>query len=123
VEGVILVDNTAIEGRSVITEVGMCLSKDLIFRTSEFDPRSQASHANQLIDFPGYEQLSDRQIQVLELMILRKSYKAISEQIDISINTVKTHAERVFSKLAVKDRQELQELFIHRMSSSTAGTS
>lgn len=48
--------------------------------------------------------LTDRELQVLELLVKGKSNPEISEILNISINTVKGHCKSIFEKLKVKRR-------------------
>jgi len=56
-------------------------------------------------EFEG--QLSLREIEVLELLLLGYSYKRIAEALFISLPTVKTHVQHIYFKLDVKRRVEL----------------
>lgn len=51
--------------------------------------------------------LSEREFDVLNLLKEGKSNKEISEGNFVSINTVKTHLQHIYSKLDVKNRTEL----------------
>lgn len=55
--------------------------------------------------------LSEREIEVIKLLLLGKSYKQISEALFISINTVKTHIRNIYPKLNVSSRHEIVHLF------------
>ena len=50
--------------------------------------------------------LSEREIQVLELMVAGKSNPQIAKILYISLNTVKAHSERIYEKLCVKNRAQ-----------------
>jgi LuxR family maltose regulon positive regulatory protein len=52
-----------------------------------------------LLDF-----LSDRELDVLRLMIRGDSNQEIAEALVLSIDTVKRHVSNIFSKLRVKNR-------------------
>lgn len=53
---------------------------------------------------PAEENLSAREIEVLELVAKGASNKEIGRKLHISTATVKTHLVRIFSKLGVDDR-------------------
>ena len=53
---------------------------------------------------PAEETLSDREIEVLNLVAQGASNKAIGRQLHISEATVKTHLIHIFEKLEVPDR-------------------
>lgn len=55
--------------------------------------------------------LSQREREVLMLLIKGRSGRFISEALNISSNTVKTHIRNIYGKLAVNDRQQLLSLF------------
>jgi DNA-binding NarL/FixJ family response regulator len=50
--------------------------------------------------------ISDREIEVLELLAAGRSNKEIAKQLDVSPNTVKTHVARLYDKLEAKRRTE-----------------
>ena len=50
--------------------------------------------------------LSDREMEVLQLLADGNTNKDIADKLFISTQTVKTHITHIFEKLAVKDRTE-----------------
>ncbi len=60
--------------------------------------------------FKNY-QISAREKEIVQLLIKGKTYKEISEELFISVSTVKTHASNIYSKCGVKNRNELNHLF------------
>lgn len=52
-------------------------------------------------------QLTERELDVVELLVAGASNKAIARQMDLGLATVKTHLNRVFRKLEVRSRSEL----------------
>ncbi|RZJ48668.1 MAG: response regulator transcription factor, partial [Flavobacterium sp.] len=54
--------------------------------------------------------LSDREIEVLELMANGLSNQEIADKLFISLNTIKTHISRIFEKMDVKRRTQAIEL-------------
>ena len=50
--------------------------------------------------------LSNREKEVLELLVKGKSYKMISSQLNISYETVHTHIRRIYKKLHVNSVSE-----------------
>jgi DNA-binding NarL/FixJ family response regulator len=50
--------------------------------------------------------ISERELQVLELLAAGRSNKEIASRLRVSPNTIKTHVARLFEKLAVKRRTE-----------------
>lgn len=50
--------------------------------------------------------ISDRELEVLELLAAGHSNKEIARRLDVSPNTVKTHIARLFEKLEARRRTE-----------------
>jgi ATP/maltotriose-dependent transcriptional regulator MalT len=50
--------------------------------------------------------ISDRELEVLELLAAGRSNKEIATRLDVSPNTVKTHVAKLFEKLEVRRRTE-----------------
>ncbi|WP_460130139.1 LuxR C-terminal-related transcriptional regulator [Pseudomonas sp. H1_D05] len=62
--------------------------------------------ARPVVDHGGTEQLSSRELSVLRLIAQGCSNQQISEQLFISLHTVKTHASHINSKLGVERRTQ-----------------
>ncbi|KAA3641444.1 MAG: hypothetical protein DWQ02_00550 [Bacteroidetes bacterium] len=60
------------------------------------------------------EDLSSREIEVLKLLSNKLSNNEISENLYISLSTVKTHISHILSKLGAKNRQEASEIAIEK---------
>lgn len=58
------------------------------------------------IFYPLQESLSEREIEVLQLVAQGLSNREISEQLFLALDTVKGHNRRIFSKLEVQNRTE-----------------
>jgi len=54
--------------------------------------------------------LSAREHDVMDELVKGKSYKEISVDLNISINTVKVHAHKVYQKMHIHNRYELYKL-------------
>jgi DNA-binding NarL/FixJ family response regulator len=50
--------------------------------------------------------ISDRELEVLELLAAGRSNKEIARRLDVSPNTVKTHVTKLFGKLQARRRTE-----------------
>ena len=62
---------------------------------------------------PG-AQLSEREQQVLEALAKGLLYKQIAAQMEISMGTVRTYAQRIYEKLHVHTRTEAVVKFLQR---------
>jgi two-component system response regulator DctR len=58
-------------------------------------------------------ELTDREREVMDLVIAGRANKQIADELDISVRTVEVHRARVFDKMAVKSAVELANL-LHR---------
>ena len=54
--------------------------------------------------------LTPREIEVMQMLCAGRSRSYVAETLYISENTVKTHTDRLYKKLGVHSREELQEL-------------
>jgi DNA-binding NarL/FixJ family response regulator len=79
-------------GESLIQPV---VASKLLDRFSELSRRT-----------PSGEGLSERELEILQLMAKGAANKEISSQLNIAQSTVKTHIANIFQKLAVNDRTE-----------------
>jgi DNA-binding NarL/FixJ family response regulator len=70
--------------------------------------------AQKLAERMGTEQLTHREQDVLEQIVLGKSNKEIGTELDISEATVKTHINNLLSKLGVADRTQAATAAIQR---------
>ncbi len=59
-------------------------------------------------DPPGPELLTPREADVLELLQTGRSNAEIAQPLHVSVETVRTHARRVYRKLGVRTRRELR---------------
>ena len=58
-------------------------------------------------DLTGIEKLSEREKEVLILIMDNRKRKDIAEELEITENTVKKHTSHIFAKLGVSSRKEL----------------
>jgi DNA-binding NarL/FixJ family response regulator len=63
---------------------------------------------------PDLETLGDREGQILKMLAAGQHYKEIAAQLDISIDTVRTHIRRIYRKLQVNSRAEAVIKFFGR---------
>jgi LuxR family maltose regulon positive regulatory protein len=55
------------------------------------------------------EPLSEREIEVLQLIATGYKYQEVAEQLMISLNTVRHHTKNIYSKLEVNNRTQAIE--------------
>jgi len=60
-------------------------------------------------DLAGLEPLTLREVQVLELLVARRSYSEIGIELFVSRNTVKSHVSHIYTKLGVSGRARAAE--------------
>lgn len=56
--------------------------------------------------------LTDRENDIMELMVQGKRNKDIAQELGIKVRTVKNHCTRIFLKLGVKNRTEAALKFL-----------
>ena len=56
---------------------------------------------------PAYEFLSDREMQVLQLLASGKTVSEIAEEISLSVNTISTYRAYILEKLSLNNNAEL----------------
>jgi two-component system, NarL family, invasion response regulator UvrY len=59
------------------------------------------------VERPPHERLSDRELQVMCILGKGKTLKEISEELHLSINTVRTYRVRILEKIGAKGTNEL----------------
>lgn len=62
----------------------------------------------------GEEALTERELAVLRLVAVGASNQEISERLNISINTVKSHIRNILDKLQLENRTQAANYAIHR---------
>ena len=65
-----------------------------------------AELSRQAAQTPGMNLLSEREVEVIQLMAKGTANKAIASALTISESTVKTHVANIFQKLDVRDRTQ-----------------
>lgn len=89
-------------------------------RMSEFQAQAQEKQkkisAEQIVEFGKYYGLTERETEILRLILEGKSNQEISQALYITIGTVKTHIHSIFSKLEVSRRGQLMSRFVNHTS-------
>ena len=62
----------------------------------------------------GIEQLTDRELQVFELIGQGQTTREIAEQLNLSRHTIDTHREKIKTKLNLKTGAELTQQAVQR---------
>lgn len=91
--------------------------EELIDRTLLASALAQAADMNTPTPEPTelpIEPLSDREMEVLQLMVHGLSNQSIAETLNISIPTVKTHVQHILQKLHVSDRTQAALLAVRQ---------
>ena len=58
--------------------------------------------------------LTDRESEIVSLLLKGRTYKMIADELFLSENTVKTHLRNAYSKLGIKNKAELIKLVEHK---------
>lgn len=61
---------------------------------------------------PHFEQLSKREKEVFELLVKGRSDKEISEELFISLATVRTHVRHIYEKFHIKSRMKAKDIYL-----------
>ena len=66
------------------------------------------ANKNVILVSPGAENynLSERENEILQLMVKGDNYKSIAQKIFVSYETVRTHVKHIYKKLHVASRSE-----------------
>lgn len=95
------------------TETGDQPQKEILQKLIvAFGPEKEASSPDELFPttvIPLLEPLSDREIDVIRLLVEKKSIKEVSSALVISPNTTKVHIKNIYRKLDIHTRKELAE--------------
>ena len=65
------------------------------------DPTPPAAAASAML-----EPLSERELEVLQLLAVGQTYQEIAQTMVVSVNTVKSHLKSIYGKLEVHNRRE-----------------
>lgn len=77
----------------------------------EFASMIESERKRIIDDFKVYKQLTERETQIVELLLRGYTYKAVSESLVISENTMKYHVKNIYQKLNINSKMELIKIF------------
>ena len=83
-----------IEAIREVFEGGAPMSPSIARRVMQ-NLHSRPNHVDKI------SQLSNRELQILQLLVEGKSYKMVADSCEITIETVRTHIKRIYEKLQV----------------------
>jgi len=72
-----------------------------------YDAGRRVLHAKCVQIDEKMQRLTDKEKLITQRVLLGKPHKVIAEEVDISINTLKTHMKNIFSKYGVRSKIEL----------------
>ena len=88
----------------------------VLHQIRQVSPNGRASHATKTVEIgamdPEFEQvlqsypLTERELEILELIVSGYSNAAIADKLYITVGTVKTHVRNILSKLCAEDRTQ-----------------
>jgi two-component system response regulator DctR len=83
---------------------------DRVIKALEQDARRRASEALGASQAARIASLSERERQVMDLILAGKLNKLIADELSIAMRTVEVHRARIFEKMGVKSAVELAQL-------------
>lgn len=93
------------------------IEEALQHRMNEFQAHEQEKSKvvgrEQLEEFCDYYGLTDRETEILRLILEGKSNQEVSEMLYIAVGTVKAHVHSIFGKLEVSRRSQLMTMFMN----------
>ena len=87
----------------------------MILETIEEDEMLSAEPLDQMERFRVRYDLTDRETEILKLILAGKSNQEISEDLFITVGTVKAHVHSIFGKLEVTRRSQLMTRFMEEL--------
>ena len=75
--------------------------------------KSKAVGKEQLTEFCAYYGLTERETEILRLILEGKSNQELSKELYITVGTVKAHVHSIFGKLEVTRRSQLMTMFMN----------
>lgn len=104
--------------RSLQPLVSSAFRKYWGLRSHEVAARPLDSRIDELFEDFGKPVLSDREREVIRMVLRGHSSNSIGLNLDISVTTVKTHRKRAYAKLGIATQSELLSLFLDSIGKS-----
>jgi len=95
------------QAHGVVIDAILALLRGELYFSSEFARRVAAQPPSGERAKLGIESLTDRELQIFELLGKGHGTRAIAEQLHRSVHTVETHREKIRLKLGLRDGTEL----------------
>jgi len=98
----------------------LVMIKETIIATHQGGSQMSVQIARKVVDYfrkktaQQSELLSLREQEVVELILKGKSYKMVADDLNISINTVRTYIKSIYKKLKVNSNVELANIYLNR---------
>jgi len=99
-----------IMGICVLIFLSLFLYYIFIFRKKTKLKKSEDTSAKNLQEFYKKYDITDREQEVINLLIRGKSYKQIKKELYISLSTVRNHIHNIYTKIGINSRHKLVEL-------------
>lgn len=75
-------------------------------------PQNTERHTRDWRQVPGLDELSPREVQVLEALLAHRRPPQIAEDLGISPHTVRNHLKSIYAKCGVRSQAELLQLIV-----------
>jgi DNA-binding CsgD family transcriptional regulator len=102
-------DSAGLARKALQMERALFQIRDLVEAVNPQDPPSEPPDP---VDLAG---LTERELDVMKLLLDGHSNEGIAQQLHLSVHTIKSHAQGIFRKLGVRTRAELLSRFVRSM--------
>ncbi len=100
------------EAIEIVAGGGSLLSPSIARKTLKFF--SLLSTQKNTSPDPSYSPLTNREMEILKMVIEGTTYAEIADKLFISYSTVRTHVKNIFEKLQVHNKQEATQIAIRK---------
>lgn len=91
--------------------LGAVLNKQFEINPQSFEHHARPGQEERFQDF-GSDTLTDREREVVQLILVGHNSNSIALELCVSLSTVKTHRRNIYSKLQISSQAELFSLFL-----------